>query len=92
MDILHEESETKGRFYIEDDTGTAAEITYSKAGSDKIIIDHTQVNDKNRGEGLGKKLVDHVVEFARKQQLTVLPLCPFARSVISKDPDLQDVL
>ena len=92
MDIFHEETDTKGRFYIEKNNEEAAEVTYSKAGPERIIIDHTQVNDKNRGEGLGKELISHVVDYARKHQLKVMPLCPFARSVISKDPDLQDVL
>ena len=92
MEIHHEEGETKGRFFIELDGAETAELTYSKAGPERIIIDHTQVNDENRGEGLGKKLVHHAVNYAREHELTVLPLCPYARSVISSDASLQDVL
>ena len=91
MKIQHEETETKGAFYILDNKTRIAELTYSKAGNEKIILDHTEVSDKHRGEGLGKKLVLHSVEFAREKNLKILPLCPYARSVFSRNKDLRDV-
>jgi len=69
-----------------------AEITYSKAGNSKIIIDHTEVSDSLRGEGVGKALVEHAVNYARDNELRVIPLCPFAKSLIERDESLQDVL
>tara|TARA_R110002096_G_scaffold339522_3_gene532858 strand:+ start:8361 stop:8639 length:279 start_codon:yes stop_codon:yes gene_type:complete len=89
MNIQHEESETKGAFFIESNSTRIAEITYSKAGSSRIIIDHTGVSDEHRNEGLGKKLVFHVAEFAEQYNLKVLPLCPYAKSVFSRYPELQ---
>lgn len=91
MTFQHTETDSKGAFTLKRNGDKVAELTYSKAGSDKIIIDHTEVSDAVRGEGVGKKIVVHAVEYARKNQLTVLPLCPFAKSVISRNPDLQDV-
>lgn len=32
------------------------------------------------------------VDFARAQQLKIMPLCPFAKSVFDKEPSLADVL
>lgn len=69
-----------------------AEITYSKAGETKIIIDHTEVSKELRGQSVGKTLVEHAVNYARKNGLTVIPLCPFAKSVIERDESLHDVL
>lgn len=91
MQIKHDTAETKGSFYIEREGKRVAEMTYSKAGPERIIIDHTEVADETRGEGLGKKLVYQAVEFARKNKLKILPLCPFARSVFSKNPEIRDV-
>ncbi|MEX0609912.1 MAG: GNAT family N-acetyltransferase [Balneolaceae bacterium] len=92
MNIQHEESETKGAFFIlNDQNKRTAELTYSKAGADKIIIDHTQISDENRGKSYGKQLVFHAVEFARSNNLKVLPLCPFAQSVFQRFPELNDV-
>jgi predicted GNAT family acetyltransferase len=45
-----------------------------------------------RGTDAGKKLVKAGVEFAREHNLTVLPLCPFAKAIINKTPEFQDVL
>lgn len=67
-----------------------AELTYSKAGN-KIIIDHTDVSDKLRGQGAGKQLVMKAVEYARASNIKIIPLCPFARSVFDKTPEIADV-
>ena len=92
MDIQHKDGNSKGSFFIEEDGEVKAEITYSKAGDTKIIIDHTEVSDELRGENIGKRLVEYTVNYARKNGLKVIPLCPFAKSVIERDDSLQDVL
>ena len=93
FDVKHEESDTKGRFFLVDDQGkTAAESTYSKAGTDKIIIDHTEVSDALRGTGAGQALIEAAVAHARAKGIKILPLCPFARAVIAKNKHLQDVV
>lgn len=92
MDIQHRTTDTKGEFFIEKDGERIAEMTYSKAGKNRIIIDHTEVFDEGRGKGYGKKLVKHGVQYAREHDLKVIPLCPFAKAIIKKDESLQDVL
>jgi len=92
MQIQHESSETKGAFFIEKDGKRIAEMTYSKAGESRIIIDHTEVSVEGRGQGLGKKLVKAGVESARQKDLKIMPLCPFAKAIIQKTPEFQDVL
>lgn len=92
LEVKLEENESKGAFYIEENGKRIAEMTYSKAGTDTIIIDHTQVDDKIRGQGAGEKMVEEAVAYARKKGISIIPLCPFARSVFNKNPDLRDVL
>jgi predicted GNAT family acetyltransferase len=92
MNIQHRSSETKGEFYLEKDGEVKAKMTYSKLGKTQIIIDHTEVSDELRGENIGKKLVESGVEYARQNNLKVIPLCPFARATIERDESLQDVL
>ncbi len=57
-----------------------------------LIIDHTDVNDQFRGQGLGRKLLNELVTFARGRNIKVIPLCPFAKSVFDKDLSIHDVL
>lgn len=87
MDIQHEESNTKGAFFIELDGNRIAEMTYSKNGDYRIIIDHTEVSEDYKGEGLGKVLVFRGVEFARENNLKILPLCPYARVVFRRNKE-----
>lgn len=92
MKIEHEDNGHKGAFFIETDGQRVGEMTYVKAGDDKVIIDHTFVDDSLRGQGAGKQLVTAGVEYARENNIKILPLCPFAKSVFDKTPDYTDVL
>ena len=91
MEIKHEEKESKGAFFIQENNKRLAEMTYSKAGTDFIIIDHTDVSDELRGKSIGAKLVQAAVDYARKNKIKILPLCPFAKSVFDKKPEYADV-
>ena len=82
----------KGFFYIDINGKHEAIMTFVFAGNDKIIIDHTEVNPKNEGKGLGKMMVAKAIAYAREKNLKIIPLCPFAKKVIDKTPEFQDVL
>ena len=62
-------------------------MTYSVAGDDIVIIDHTEVDLSLRGTGAGQALVAAAVAWARDSSRRILPLCPFARSVFERTPD-----
>ncbi len=92
MEIKQIEHGSKGAFIIEENNERLAEMTYSKAGDQLIIIDHTEVSDQLKGKGAGKQLVTKAVEYARSKGIKILPLCPFAKSVFDKTPEFHDVL
>src|SRR5262245_45368938 len=89
--IEHEQTGHKGAFFVEEEGKRLAELSYTMAGT-KVIIDHTDVDDALRGTGTGRKLVAAAVDWAREEDLLLLPLCPFARSVFDKTPEYADVL
>jgi uncharacterized protein len=62
------------------------------AGPKRMIIEHTEVNDSLKGQGIGQQLLEKLVEFVRKEEIKVIPLCPFAKAQFRKREDLQDVL
>jgi uncharacterized protein len=82
----------KGFFYIDVNGKHEAMMTFVFAGKDKIIIDHTEVNSTFSGKGFGKKMVEKAVDFARSEQIKIIPLCPFAKKVFDKIPEFKDVL
>jgi predicted GNAT family acetyltransferase len=92
MKILEELTDNKGRFYILKDGKEMAEMTFSRAGEELIIIDHTAALPEFRGEGGGLALVMYAVNYARENKLKIMPLCPYASSVFMKNPEIRDVL
>ncbi len=92
MGIQHEVLGKKGRFYLEIDGEQKAEMTYTFAGDNKIIIDHTEVDPSLKGQGVGYKLVEAAVTYAREKDIKILPLCPFANAVFKKKKEYSDVL
>ncbi|MFC6197455.1 GNAT family N-acetyltransferase [Ponticaulis profundi] len=89
--IAREETETGGR-YVTTVNGHEAEMTFSKAGETRMIIDHTGVPRELGGMGVGVALVERAVLDARKAGIKIIPLCPFAKAQIEKHPEWQDVL
>ena len=79
-------------FYIGQDGAIAAELVYSKPTEDKMIIEHTEVDDSLSGKGIGLQLVTTAVDYARTHNMKITPLCSFARSVFKKKPEFGDVL
>ena len=59
-------------------------MTFTQAGEDKIIIDHTEVSEELRGTGAGKQMVQAAVEWCREFGIKILPLCPFAKAMMDK--------
>lgn len=92
MEVTQVESGPKGAFEAFEGDAKAGEMTYTWAGNDKIIIDHTDVDPEFGGKGVGKAMLMAVVDFAREKNIKILPLCPFAKSVFDKHPELKDML
>lgn len=92
MEIEQINNTYKGRFQASENGLRAGEMEYTWAGLDKLIINHTEVSPDFSGRGVGKLLLKELVQFARKKQIKVMPLCPYAKSVFDKTPDIHDVL
>jgi predicted GNAT family acetyltransferase len=92
MEIQREETEGKGKFFVEENEIQLALMTYKKFGEGIITIDHTEVDSNHRGEGLGEDLVEAGVKYARANNLKIVPTCSFAKRVIEDKPEFQDVL
>lgn len=73
-----------------EDTQEAGVMTYVWAGPDKFIIEHTIGNPEFKGVGM--KLLDKAVAFAHEKNLKIIPLCPFAKKMFDRKPELHDVL
>lgn len=87
----------KNEFYIEESNEIIARIQFIPSGKDVngrnlIIVNHTVVYEGYNGRGLGKELVNKIAEYARDENLHIIPVCPYAKSVLESKKEYLDVL
>lgn len=88
MEIL----EDSNSFYVNDAQGKrVAEVVFVPTGEHLSIIEHTDVDESLKGQGVGKQLVARVVEKMRKQNRKIIPLCPFAKHEFDTTPEYADI-
>lgn len=90
--VEHLENDSKGVFYVQKGSDRLAEMTYSRTNATLIVIDHTEVDEILKGQGVGRQLLDALVAWARTTNTKVIALCPFAKAQFDKDRSIRDVL
>ena len=90
MNIQQENAENTGRFYIEKNKTTIAELDYQVKDKTLLIL-HTEVNESLEGKGIGKELVTAAVDYVRKNSLRINATCPYAKKVLDRTPEFADV-
>ena len=58
----------------------------------RVVVEHTFVDPKFRGQGVAQALVQHFVDYATKQDYTVKLMCPFAVAQFKQHPQYQQLL
>jgi len=71
--------------------GHSAFANYRRSGAE-IVIPHVEAPPLLRGKGTADRLMRGVVEIARRERLTIVPLCSYAATWFRRHPDQQDVL
>ncbi len=92
MTVQHKADGGRGLFFVEEEGEIAAEMIYNSFSDNKMIIEHTEVGETLRGKNIGIELVHAGVEYARHHGMKIIPLCSFAKKVLDKKPEWQDVL
>ena len=91
VEISHESDSVKGVFLVARDGKRAAEMTYVMSGPSVMIIDHTEIGAELKGQGVGKELVVAAVQYARRNNLKIMPLCPFAKAEFDRHTEYRDI-
>jgi hypothetical protein len=56
-----------------------------------IVFTHTEVDRAAEGQGIGGILVRSALDDVRRQNLPVLPVCPFVRGWMTRHPEYADL-
>jgi len=75
----------QGRFELTVD-GHTAELVY-RIEEGRLVLVHTEVPEALEGRGIGGALVEAALDRSARDDLTVVPLCPFARRWLERHPD-----
>lgn len=77
----------RGAFVIDEGESRLAEMEI--AVQDKnLIVYHTEVSEKLKGQGVGSRLLSEMLAYARSKELKVVPLCPFVHAQFKRHPEL----
>lgn len=58
----------------------------------RLVVYHTEVEEKFEGRGFAKLLLEKLVSYARENALMIVPLCPFVYAQFKRNPqDYSDI-
>lgn len=72
--------------------GELAGFTQAIEQGNAVVFPHTEVEEKFAGQGLAKQLIGAALDAVRAQGKTVVPICPFVQSFITRNPEYGDLL
>jgi predicted GNAT family acetyltransferase len=79
------------RRYVIREGGQEAELALSVLSPGRVIAEHTYVPDALRGRGLANRLLDALLQDAREQGFTIVPLCPFVAAQARRHPEWNEL-
>lgn len=85
MEIQKVESGKTGKLVIIENNEEMADIGYLINDEDNYVIEHTRVDEKLSGQGVGLKLLDAMVDLARKNNKKIIPACEFAKKIFQRN-------
>jgi uncharacterized protein len=87
-----EETGDQGCFIFTRSGDDLGELCYRKTGQHLMTIDHTGVDPSVEGQGIGKRLVEKAIEYARDNDMKIIPLCTYAAAAIKRNSSWHQVL
>ncbi len=81
MNVSHKREQN--RFEVALGDGATAVLEYTLAGQ-TMSITHTYVPNASRGRGVAGQMTEAALEYAREQNLNVVPLCSFAVTYMAR--------
>jgi len=81
-----------GRHRFEATVGAGTAWLDYRVTPGEIALLHTEVPPSMRDLGMGAKLARTALDFARREKLSVNPVCPFVAKYIERHPEYADLV
>lgn len=85
IEIKHIETEREGVFEAWIEGTQVGEMTYQRTRPERMVIDHTEVYEGYEGKGIARQMVMAAVDFARANGRKIVPVCSYARTVLTRN-------
>ncbi len=86
VSIEREELNGVHEFVLRIDGERLGYLEFTRPDVGVMRIEYVEVSPELRGTGLGRDLVAKAIDFAKEAKLRVVPICSYARAVITRDP------
>lgn len=78
-------------YVIEVDGERAGKAEYRIVGG-RVVFTHTEVDDSFSGRGLGSRLARFALDDVRRQDMKIVPRCPFIAAYVKRHPEYQEMV
>lgn len=89
--VTREEGDVS-EFVLHVDGERLGSLDYTLPDEAVMRIEYVEVAPELRGSGLGQRLVAAAVDWARESNRKIVPICGYARAVITRDPEMSQLL
>ena len=90
--VTREEGSGAQEFVLHVDGDRLGSLDFARPEAGVLRIDYVEVAPELRGTGLGRQLVEAAVDWARAENMEIVPICGYARAVIARDPEMSKLL
>jgi predicted GNAT family acetyltransferase len=88
LDVRHNEGNQTFEVWID---GRLSKLDYIQEEKN-FVITHVGVYPEHRGQGVAGKIVEASLQYARDNQLRVIPMCSYAAAYIRRNPQHRELL
>lgn len=90
--VTREDGSDAHEFVLRVDGERLGSLDYTLPDATVMRIEYVEVAPELRGSGMGRQLVAAAVDWARESGRKVVPICGYARAVITRDPAMSALL
>ena len=92
MKFQYTQTINDGQFTLFENDEIVGYIKYELAKNGNLIASRTFIDEKFRGQEIGKKLLNQLFEFAQKENVKIIPVCPYVVYQFYKHPEWNNLL
>lgn len=86
------ETASGGMFYVGSKANPDAQLDFSNTAPGIISADSTEVKPELRGQEIAKKLVIALIDYAKEENLKIIPVCSYVQLFFKRNKEFQSVL